>query len=91
MGLLAGSTVMLLTVIWGTCVVVGKCDIEDSVAIDGKDTRGLSLTGLPLYHATYCWISNMKVIDMTAIFFIQLPNALLLVGDENSDISLICT
>ncbi|PSS05845.1 Troponin C, slow skeletal and cardiac muscles like [Actinidia chinensis var. chinensis] len=44
MGLLAGSTVMLLTVIWGTCVVVGKCDIEHSVAIDGKDTKGCSLT-----------------------------------------------
>ena len=45
MGLLAGSTVMLLTVIWGTCVLVGKCDIEDSVAKDGRDTKGLSLTG----------------------------------------------
>ncbi|XP_028077254.1 sodium/calcium exchanger NCL1-like [Camellia sinensis] len=30
-GLLAGSTVMLLTVIWGTCVVVGKCDLQDSI------------------------------------------------------------
>ncbi|KAL8113293.1 hypothetical protein AgCh_020559 [Apium graveolens] len=45
MGLLAGFTVMLLTVIWGTCIVVGKCDIEDFVAIDGKDTKWLSLTG----------------------------------------------
>lgn len=48
MGLLAGSTVMLLTVIWGTCVIVGKCDIEFSVAIDGKDTKGFSLSGLSL-------------------------------------------
>lgn len=49
MGLLAGSTVMLLTVIWGTCVIVGKCDIENSVAIDGKDTKGFSLSGLSLH------------------------------------------
>ncbi|KAK9089018.1 hypothetical protein Scep_028100 [Stephania cephalantha] len=28
-GLLAGSTVMLLTVLWGSCFIVGKCDIED--------------------------------------------------------------
>lgn len=49
MGLLAGSTVMLLTVIWGTCVVVGKCDIQNSVAIDGKDTQGFSLTGLAFH------------------------------------------
>lgn len=46
MGLLAGSTVMLLTVIWGTCAVVGKCDLHGSIAVDGKDTRGFSLTGL---------------------------------------------
>ncbi|KAL6999584.1 hypothetical protein U1Q18_000743 [Sarracenia purpurea var. burkii] len=47
-GLLAGSTVMLLTVIWGTCVIVGKCDLEDSFAIDGKDTKGCSLTSMSL-------------------------------------------
>ncbi|CAK9156224.1 unnamed protein product, partial [Ilex paraguariensis] len=45
MGLLAGSTVMLLTVIWGICVIVGKCDLENSVAIDGKDTKGFDLFG----------------------------------------------
>lgn len=45
MGLLAGSTVMLLTVIWGTCVLVGKCDIQNSVAVDLRDTRGYSFTG----------------------------------------------
>lgn len=46
MGLLAGSTVLLLTIIWGTCVIVGKCDIEGSIAIDSQDTRGFSLTGM---------------------------------------------
>ena len=49
MGLLAGSTVMLLTVIWGSCVVVGKCDIEGSVAVDKKDTKGFSLTGMTVF------------------------------------------
>lgn len=48
MGLLAGSTVMLLTLIWGTCVIVGKCDLQNSHAIDGKDTVGFSLTGMSL-------------------------------------------
>ena len=46
MGLLAGSTVMLLTVIWGTRVIIGKCDLENSVAIDGKDTKGFDLFGM---------------------------------------------
>jgi len=49
MGLLAGSTVLLLTIIWGTCVIVGKCDIEDSIALDSTDTRGFHLTGM-LFH-----------------------------------------
>ncbi|KAG8386380.1 hypothetical protein BUALT_Bualt03G0142800 [Buddleja alternifolia] len=48
MGLLAGSTVMLLTVIWGTCIIVGKCDLENNLALDSQDTRGFSLTGLSL-------------------------------------------
>lgn len=48
-GLLAGSTVMLLTAIWGTCCTVGKCDIVNSIAVDLKDTKGLSFTGLSLY------------------------------------------
>lgn len=58
MGLLAGSTVMLLTLIWGSCVVVGKCDLsENSTAIDSQDTRKFSLFGMlliilsPVYHS----------------------------------------
>uniref|UniRef100_A0A0C9S785 TSA: Wollemia nobilis Ref_Wollemi_Transcript_13884_1970 transcribed RNA sequence n=1 Tax=Wollemia nobilis TaxID=56998 RepID=A0A0C9S785_9CONI len=46
MGLLAGSTVMLATALWGACLVVGKCDLSsESVAIDSKDTKGFSLFG----------------------------------------------
>lgn len=44
-GLLAGSTVLLLTLLWGSCLIVGKCDLENSVAIDQKDTKASSLTG----------------------------------------------
>lgn len=46
MGLLAGSTVMLLTSIWGTCIVVGKCDLQNLVAQDNKDTKGFHLIGI---------------------------------------------
>ncbi|KAJ3693887.1 hypothetical protein LUZ60_009367 [Juncus effusus] len=49
MGLLAGSTVMLVTVLWGSCVVVGKCDISDEggnvKTIDAQDTKGFDLFG----------------------------------------------
>lgn len=49
MGLLAGSTVMLITVVWASCVIIGKCDIEDNVAIDKRDTKGFSLTGMFIF------------------------------------------
>lgn len=46
MGLLAGSTVFLLTLLWGTCVVVGKCDLgPNHEAVDLTNTMGFSLTG----------------------------------------------
>ena len=45
-GLLAGSTVMLLTVLWGSCLILGKCDLESSLSRDPKDTKGFSLTGI---------------------------------------------
>lgn len=47
-GLLAGSTVLVLSLIWGSCVVVGKCDIEDSTAKDNKDTKGFNFTGMSI-------------------------------------------
>lgn len=49
MGLMAGSIIMLLTILWGSCLVVGKCDIEGSTAVDLKDTKRFSLTGTTLY------------------------------------------
>ncbi|KAK2968385.1 hypothetical protein RJ640_004391, partial [Escallonia rubra] len=78
MGLLAGSTVMLLTVIWGTCVIVGKCDFQDSVAVDGKDTKiavdgkdtkGFSLTGSGV--STDIWTSyGARIMAISVIPFI---------------------
>ena len=46
-GLLAGSTVMLSTILWGSCVVVAKCDLsENSTSVDLQDTKGFSLFGM---------------------------------------------
>lgn len=68
MGLLAGSTVMLLTLAWGTCIIVGKCDIENSVAIDNRDTKGFSLTGLSL-----SFICDSHISEYTChVFFVHL-------------------
>jgi hypothetical protein len=52
MGLLAGSTVMLLTILWGSCVVVGKCDLsENSTTVDSQDTKAFSLFGMSDIHS----------------------------------------
>ncbi|VVA16620.1 PREDICTED: sodium/calcium exchanger [Prunus dulcis] len=77
MGLLAGSTVMLLTVIWGSCILVGKCDIENSIAIDNKDTKGLSLTGSGV--STDIWTSyaaRIMAISVIPFLIVQLPQLL---------------
>ncbi|KAF8369696.1 hypothetical protein HHK36_032281 [Tetracentron sinense] len=42
MGMLAGSTIMLLTLIWGSCVAFGSYDFSK---LDFKQTSRLSLTG----------------------------------------------
>ncbi|XP_060209295.1 sodium/calcium exchanger NCL-like [Lycium barbarum] len=77
MGLLAGSTVMLITVIWGTCCIVGKCDIQNSVAVDMKDTKGFSLTGSGV--STDIWTSHAAMImavSVTPFLVVQLPQLL---------------
>lgn len=61
MGLLAGSTVMLLTVIWGSCVIVGKCDLVDGGAKDSQDTKGFSLTGSSLSFLSSLFSFNLRV------------------------------
>lgn len=74
MGLLAGSTVMLLTVIWGTCIVVGKCDIDTTVAVDGKDTKALSLTGSGI--STDIWTSYaamLMAVSVIPFIVVQFP------------------
>ncbi|KAF8391280.1 hypothetical protein HHK36_023582 [Tetracentron sinense] len=77
MGLLAGSTVMLLTLLWGSCVVVGKCDIENSIAIDLRDTKGLSLNGSGV--STDIWTTyaaRIMAVSVIPFIIVQLPQVL---------------
>ncbi|KAI3884086.1 hypothetical protein MKW92_051872 [Papaver armeniacum] len=77
MGLLAGSTVMLLTLLWGSCIVLGKCDIEDSTAVDLKDTKRLSLMGsgvtVDIWTRYASWI---MIISVVPFIIVQLPQIL---------------
>ncbi|GLU15437.1 hypothetical protein SLE2022_319270 [Rubroshorea leprosula] len=79
MGLLAGSTVLLLTVIWGSCVVVGRCDLRDSVAVDGTNTKGFSLTGTgvstDIWTCYTAWIMAISVIPFIVVEVPQILNS----------------
>ncbi|XP_058095700.1 sodium/calcium exchanger NCL1-like [Magnolia sinica] len=75
MGLLSGSTVMLLTLLWGSCVIVGKYDLSDSsTSVDSRDTKECSLTGsgvitdLQTSHA-----AKIMVISVIPFIIVQLP------------------
>ncbi|KAM5586194.1 hypothetical protein ABKV19_005216 [Rosa sericea] len=77
MGLLAGSTIMLITVVWGSCVFIGKCDIENNIAVDNKDTKGLSLTGSGV--STDIWTSYSAIVMAVSVIpfiVVQLPQLL---------------
>ncbi|KAK6919730.1 EF-hand domain, partial [Dillenia turbinata] len=77
MGLLAGSTVMLLTLLWGSCVVVGKWDLEESFSGGPKDTKGFNLTGSGV--RTDIWTTYAaRIMAISVIPFIiaQLPQVL---------------
>ncbi|KAL5736452.1 hypothetical protein ACOSP7_030868 [Xanthoceras sorbifolium] len=77
MGLLAGSTVMLITVIWGSCVVVGKCDLQDSFGVDGQDTKGLDLTGSGVSTDIWtCYAARIMAISVIPFLVVQLPQLL---------------
>ncbi|XP_057766434.1 sodium/calcium exchanger NCL-like [Salvia miltiorrhiza] len=77
MGLLAGSTVMLLTVIWGSCILVGKCDLQDDLANDNQDTRPFTLTGSGV--STDIWTTYAGIIMAISVIpfiIVQFPQIL---------------
>ncbi|KAL3508730.1 hypothetical protein ACH5RR_028131 [Cinchona calisaya] len=76
-GLLAGSTVMLLTVIWGSCLIIGKCDLENNIAKDLQDTKGFSLTGSGA--STDVWTCRAAIIMAVSVIpflVVQLPQVM---------------
>ncbi|KAK4576612.1 hypothetical protein RGQ29_027240 [Quercus rubra] len=77
MGMVAGSTVLLLTIIWGSCVIAGKCDLVDSVAQDARDTKGFNLTESGI--STDIWTSYaamLMLISVSPLLIVQTPQFL---------------
>ncbi|KAI3509800.1 hypothetical protein L1887_25323 [Cichorium endivia] len=74
MGLLAGSTVFLITLIWGDCLLNGKCDIVNSVAVDNQDTKPFDMIGSGV--STDIWTSYAAMImtvSVVPLIVLQLP------------------
>eukprot|EP00249_Psilotum_nudum_P023809 c28988_g1_i1 orf=255-2153(+) len=77
-GLLAGSTVFLLTVLWGGCLILGRCDLGNAagqlVARDKTLTRGFGLTGTGVTTDYLTKLSSLIMIFTVIPFIVaQLP------------------
>ncbi|KAF8409000.1 hypothetical protein HHK36_005071 [Tetracentron sinense] len=93
-GLLAGSTILLLTLVWGTCVIVGKCDFSKSSASkdsDGSSTsKGLpdnkrmsSLTGFGITtDLETSYTARIMVLSLIPLVIVQLPKSFNLSSGE---------
>ncbi|XP_042467785.1 sodium/calcium exchanger NCL1-like [Zingiber officinale] len=75
MGLLAGSTVMLLTVLWGSCIIVGKTDLSENLtSIDSQDTHLFSLFGSGVStDIQTSYAARIMAISIIPFVLVQLP------------------
>ncbi|KAL0006771.1 hypothetical protein SO802_008273 [Lithocarpus litseifolius] len=77
MGMVAGSTIIILTIIWGSSVVVGKCDLVDSIAQDARDTKGFSSTESGVSTEIWtCYAAMIMVASIIPLLIVQIPQIL---------------
>ncbi|XP_024370568.1 sodium/calcium exchanger NCL1 [Physcomitrium patens] len=95
MGLVAGSSVMLLTALWGACLIFGRCDLIPHpangklVAKDRTLTKGFSLTetGVTSDEQTK-WASWIMMATLLPYIVAQLPRLIGLNTEGNFFIAL---
>ncbi|KAI3918778.1 hypothetical protein MKX01_042098 [Papaver californicum] len=87
-GLLAGSTVLLLTLLWGTCVILGKSDFSDfSVSNDsrssslqkswiGKPRSYLTGSGIVTDQET-SYTARIMVVSIVPFIILQVPSQII--------------
>ncbi|KAJ0101037.1 hypothetical protein Patl1_04780 [Pistacia atlantica] len=79
MGLLAGSSILLTTLVWGSCVVIGKCDIDKgSKTRNGcQNKKGFSLTEIGVTtHIWTCYAARVMVISVIPFIVVQITQIL---------------
>ncbi|XP_061348958.1 sodium/calcium exchanger NCL-like isoform X2 [Gastrolobium bilobum] len=78
-GLLAGSSILLLTVVWGTCVIVGKQKLKNETNSDGSNSsNGRIKESLPGYGITMDVdtrkMARIMVFSVIPLVIMQIPN-----------------
>ena len=73
LGVLAGSTIMLLTVAWGGCLVAGRCDLsEKGTAVDRTLTKPFAETGVTTDEQTKVGATIMAL-SALPFLIVQIP------------------
>ncbi|XP_075486994.1 sodium/calcium exchanger NCL2-like [Primulina tabacum] len=76
MGLVAGTTVMLLTLVWGVSVILGSYDLSDAnTGNDPNDKKKIKLKGCGLVtDAETSYTSRIMLISLVPFLILQLQN-----------------
>lgn len=94
-GLLAGSIVMLLTALWGSCLILGRCDLE---VVDGKMSAidkqlskpfGLSDTGVENDDLTML-SARIMILSIVPFIVAQLPKIFQFSASGNIPVLIAC-
>ncbi|RDY02383.1 Sodium/calcium exchanger NCL [Mucuna pruriens] len=76
-GLLAGSSILLLTVVWGTCVIIGKQKLKNDSGGSNSSSGGIkeSLTGYGItMDVDTRKMARMMVFSVIPLIIMQIPN-----------------
>ncbi|GFY91919.1 sodium/calcium exchanger family protein / calcium-binding EF hand family protein [Actinidia rufa] len=78
MALLAGSAVMFLTLIWGTCVAIGSKDLSNTPPSPDTETKTpFSFTGLGVStDVETSYTARIMILSMVPFIILQLPKIL---------------
>ncbi|RWR91752.1 EF-hand domain-containing protein [Cinnamomum micranthum f. kanehirae] len=73
-GCLLGQPSCFLTLLWGSCVVVGKCDLVNSTSSDSQDSKRCSLKGSGVTtDAATSHAAKIMIISVIPFIVVQLP------------------
>ncbi|KAI8567924.1 hypothetical protein RHMOL_Rhmol02G0158800 [Rhododendron molle] len=77
MGFLAGSAVMLLTLVWGSCIAFGSTDFSRTFSSDNQNQKPFCLTDFGVStDAETSYTARIMILSMVPFLILQLPEVL---------------